>query len=109
MFTRTCSIKEGKLFLQDLNRNLGGDPKFLKIIITKVKVKCLYDSQITDFLFRRERPFGRDLRAIDIQRGRDHGLGSYNDLREFCGLSRAHKFEDFLDFIDPEVILSYFI
>lgn len=64
----------------------------------------LYDSQITDFLFRRERPFGRDLRAIDIQRGRDHGLGSYNDLREFCGLNRAHKFEDFLDFIDPEVI-----
>lgn len=66
------------------------------------EVDPFFTSEITDFLFRRERPFGRDLRAIDIQRGRDHGLGSYNDLREFCGLNRAHKFEDFLDFIDPE-------
>lgn len=60
-------------------------------------------SQITDFLFRNGRPFGRDLRAIDVQRGRDHGLASYNDYREFCGLPRAHKFEDFSDYIDVEV------
>lgn len=59
--------------------------------------------QITDFLFRNGRPFGRDLRAIDVQRGRDHGLASYNDYREFCGLPRAHKFEDFSDYINVDV------
>lgn len=63
--------------------------------------------QITDFLFRNGRPFGRDLRAIDVQRGRDHGLASYNDYREFCGLPRAHKFEDFSDYIDVEVRFFY--
>jgi hypothetical protein len=59
--------------------------------------------QITWFLFRNGRPLGQDLRAIDIQRARDHGLASYNHYREYCGLPKAHSFEDFGDLIDPEV------
>ena len=35
-----------------------------------------------------------DLGAIDIQRGRDHGMPYYNDLREVYGLSRAKTFKD---------------
>ncbi|KAG4075838.1 hypothetical protein HA402_003664 [Bradysia odoriphaga] len=61
-----------------------------------------YDAEIKHFLFRGNRPFGGDLRAIDIQRNRDHGLASYNDFREFCGLRRAHDWNDFLDLISPE-------
>ena len=35
-----------------------------------------------------------DLGAIDIQRGRDHGIASYNDLREAYGLKRQESFMD---------------
>lgn len=63
-----------------------------------------FDAEIKHFLFRRDRPFGGDLRAIDIQRNRDHGLASYNDYREFCGLRRAHDWNDFLDLITPESV-----
>jgi len=62
--------------------------------------------QITQYLFKEQLPgsiFGSDLRAIDIQRDRDHGLASYNDYREYCGLPRARNFIDFKDYISLSV------
>ncbi|XP_046401543.1 peroxidase-like [Ischnura elegans] len=41
--------------------------------------------------------FGRDQVANDILRGRDHGVASYNSVRDICGLRRARKFSDFKD------------
>lgn len=63
-----------------------------------------FDPEIKHFLFRRNMPFGGDLRAIDIQRNRDHGLAGYNDFREFCGLRRATRWEDFLDLLSPKSV-----
>ncbi|KAG8230291.1 hypothetical protein J437_LFUL010194, partial [Ladona fulva] len=63
-----------------------------------------FTAEITQYLFRAGRPFGMDLRAVDIQRGRDHGLGSYNDYREVCGIPRAKDFTDFLDTLEHDVV-----
>jgi peroxidase len=65
-----------------------------------------FDKEIKHFLFRNGRQLGSDLRAIDIHRNRDHGLASYNDYREFCGLPRAHRWEDFSDLIAPQIIAN---
>ncbi|RCN27252.1 hypothetical protein ANCCAN_27015 [Ancylostoma caninum] len=47
-----------------------------------------------------EKMFGStDLGSLNIQRGRDHAIPSYNTMRTFCGLPKAESFEDFSDMI----------
>lgn len=92
-FNRPAIIEVGDNY-DSLSRGLATQPEQLTDIN--------FDPEIKHFLFRRNRPFGSDLRAIDIQRNRDHGLAGYNDFREYCGLQRAHSWEDYLDLISPQ-------
>jgi peroxidase len=45
-----------------------------------------------------------DLVSANINRGRDHGLPSYNSYREMCGFTRAQKFDDLVDIMPRENI-----
>jgi hypothetical protein len=45
-----------------------------------------------------------DLAALNIQRGREHGIPDYNTLRESLGLPPASDFEDISS--DPDLVAS---
>ncbi|KAF4527139.1 hypothetical protein B566_EDAN007227 [Ephemera danica] len=93
VLNRPAVIEVGRSFDQIL-RGLASQPQHAP--------DRFFSAEITQFLFRAGKPFGGDLRSIDVQRGRDHGLPGYNAYRELCGLPRAHTFKGFADVMDLE-------
>lgn len=73
----------------DLMRGLVHDPS--------LEADTVFGQDMHQFLFAKHNSgkFGKDLFAINIARGREHGLRSYNDYRAYCGLHRAVDFMDF--------------
>ncbi|MFT2090588.1 peroxidase family protein [Paraglaciecola sp. 2405UD69-4] len=58
----------------------------------KLDTKVVAD--IRNFLFGEPGAGGLDLVSLNIQRGRDHGIPSYNDMREVFGLERKTSFSE---------------
>ena len=81
--------------------------EFLVGLATQPRQK--YDNiiteEVTNHLFQaKNKSFGMDLVALNIQRGRDHGLPGYNAFRELCGLKRVKKFDGFVDLIPKPIV-----
>ena len=88
----------------------GGLDRFLVGLATQPRQKFdnIFTDQLTNHLFQaKNHSFGMDLVALNIQRGRDHGLPGYNAFRELCGLKRVENFDYFSDYI-PEKIVERF-
>ncbi|XP_046451982.1 peroxidase-like [Daphnia pulex] len=69
-------------------------------------VNAEYTSQLTNYLFKGSNPYGMDLVALNVQRGREHGIPDYNTVRAFCGLPKASTFDDLINEIDQATIDS---
>lgn len=54
---------------------------------------------LSRFLFKGDAPFGLDLMSINMQRGRDWALRSYNDYLSVIGFKKVDSF----DLYGPEV------
>ncbi|RWS05678.1 hypothetical protein B4U79_05548 [Dinothrombium tinctorium] len=68
------------------------------------RVDNVFTREITNLLFKENNSSaGLDLVALNIQRGRDHGIPDYNTVRSFCGLNRIQNFEELANYINPYV------
>jgi hypothetical protein len=74
----------------------GGIDPILRGLASQVsqRVDPFVVDALRNFLFGPPGAGGFDLPALNIQRGRDHGLASYNDTRRALGLRPARSFRD---------------
>lgn len=82
------------------NPELVNDAQTVDLVLKGVATKPMQQidpfvvDALRNFLFAEQGAGGMDLIAINLQRGRDHGLPPYNDVREAFGLTRKERFED---------------
>ncbi|XP_054825996.1 eosinophil peroxidase-like [Eublepharis macularius] len=75
----------------------GIDPILRGEIFSCAKLQTptqMMPEELTEKLFHPQKAQSLDLAALNLQRGRDHGLLGYNSWRRFCGLPEAHTFSD---------------
>ncbi|XP_033149355.1 peroxidasin [Drosophila busckii] len=75
----------------------GVDPLLRGMLAVPAKLKKPNENlntELTEKLFHTAHAVALDLAAINIQRGRDHGIPGYNVYRKLCNLSVAQDFED---------------
>ncbi|NWS77972.1 PERE peroxidase, partial [Crotophaga sulcirostris] len=69
----------------------GIDPFVRNLMASQAKLMTQQQMVVDDLrdrMFEQVERIGFDLPALNMQRGRDHGLAGYNSWRQFCGLSQ---------------------
>lgn len=94
---RLSSTPFCKMFfnLPSFFRGVGKMEEFLRgaLVTTAQRVDVEVRDSLRNFLFQNVAgEDGFDLVALNIQRARDHNLGTYNELREMFGLPKRRRF-----------------
>lgn len=86
-----------------LPQQAGDIDPFLKAETTGLaqEIDVFVDDAVRNFLFGPPGAGGLDLAALNIQRGRDHGLSDYNAMRAAFGLPRVTSFDEITE--DEEI------
>ncbi|KAM3611950.1 uncharacterized protein V6R79_026304 [Siganus canaliculatus] len=75
----------------------GLDPVIRGLIGRRAKLNTqehMMTDELRDRLFEFTFDLALDLGALNMQRGRDHGLPGYNKWRKFCGLSQPRNLQE---------------
>ena len=95
------TVPEGDIALRDAFFNpeaiteLGIEPYLRGLAAQKIqKIDNFIVDDLRNFLFGPPGSGGFDLASLNIQRGRDHGIPSYNQMRVALGLAPAESFSD---------------
>ncbi|OXA60413.1 Peroxidasin [Folsomia candida] len=98
-------------FKPDLLFNVGiVDELLVGLVNTPMEtLDSFITEEVTNHLFEdRKRPIsGMDLAALNVQRGRDHGVASYNEYRAVCNLTKAVTFDDLRKEIPPRLVQKF--
>ncbi|GAB0087328.1 peroxidase [Sergentomyia squamirostris] len=90
--------------------DIGGPGSLPRLIRGNIKQRSMkvdefVTPELTNHLFQGANArFGLDLAAINIQRGRDHGLPVYTAWRLACGLSAINEWEDLNEVMGPGTV-----
>ncbi|XP_037539628.1 eosinophil peroxidase [Nematolebias whitei] len=80
----------------------GIDPVLRGLLLSPAKLQTpgqMMVEELTERLFQAQGGMPLDLGALNLQRGRDHGLPGYSSWRRFCGLSVPNTTSDLAEIL----------
>ncbi|KAM4795680.1 eosinophil peroxidase-like [Rhinophrynus dorsalis] len=84
-------------------REGGIDPILRGLIFNQAKLNRqnqIMVDELREHLFELFKRIGLDLGALNMQRGREHGLPGYNAWRKFCGLSQPRNLSELAEVLN---------
>uniref|UniRef100_A0A8B9I483 Lactoperoxidase n=1 Tax=Anser brachyrhynchus TaxID=132585 RepID=A0A8B9I483_9AVES len=90
----------------------GVDPLIRGMVVDHAKLmkqNQMLVEELQNHLFEQTAVMGLDLAALNLQRGRDHGLPGYNAWRHFCGLSQPQSVEELSEVLGNSKLAKKFM
>ncbi|KAK5871493.1 hypothetical protein PBY51_004374 [Eleginops maclovinus] len=87
----------------------GLDPILRGLVGRKAKLNTqehMMPEELREKLFKFSNKLALDLGALNIQRGRDHGIPGYNKWRKFCGLSEPRNMKQLAEVLNNTALAT---